>query len=78
MVTEKSRETRIRRAVTRRGYQLVKTRRRDPNAWDYGTYMITDPRTSAVVAGTGSLGRPHWSLDDVQEWLDRTGKEAAR
>jgi len=26
--------------------------------------------TSAVVAGTGALGRPHWSLDDVESYLN--------
>jgi hypothetical protein len=66
--TEKVRENRVRRAIARRGFQLVKTRRRDPNAWDYGTYMINDPRINGVVSN-GVL-----TLDEVEDWLDETAR----
>jgi hypothetical protein len=74
---EKVREARLRRAAARQGYALAKTRRRDPNAWDYGTYMITDLRTNAVVAGTEVIGRPSWTLDDIEGWL-ATGNDAVK
>lgn len=40
----KVRETRARRQLARRWPEcrLFKTRRRDPHAFDYGTYMIVD------------------------------------
>lgn len=69
MTTEKSRETRLRRMADRQGLRLEKSRRRDPRAVDFGAYMLVDMQTNAVVAGTGEIGRPHWSLDDVERYL---------
>ena len=37
---EKVRENRLRRMATRQGFRLVKTRRLDPLAIDYGTYRL--------------------------------------
>lgn len=52
---EKVRENRLRRMAERQGHQLVKSRRRDPRAYDYGRYWITDPATKVIVAAmTGS------------------------
>ena len=69
MTTEKSRETRLRRAAERQGLVLQKSRRRDPRAIDYGGYKLVDLQTNAVVAGTEGIGRAHWSLDDVEQYL---------
>lgn len=66
---EKVRENRLRAAVQRQGYQMVKSRRRDPRARDYGGYMIINPATSTVEAG--DLTRGGMSLDDVDNWLTR-------
>jgi hypothetical protein len=63
---EKIRENRARRAVARRGYRLAKTRRRDPAAWDYGSWKITD-------AG-GGLVHDAPSLADVEAWLDGSAR----
>ena len=72
MTVEKVRENRVRRQVGRRGYQLQKSRRKDPNAWDYGTYQITDPATSMLVLADWAIGQGYGlSLDDVEVWLDR-------
>jgi hypothetical protein len=68
-MTERTRETRLRRMADRQGLRLVKSRRRDPRAIDYGGYMLVDQQTNGVIAGTGAIGRPHWSLDDVEEFL---------
>ena len=65
--TEKVRENRLRRMAERQGLQLVKSRRRDPRALDYGDYMLVDPSTNSVVAG--EIGRIHWSLDYVEAYL---------
>jgi hypothetical protein len=37
---EKVRENRLRRMAARQGFRLVKTRRIDPLAMDYGTYHL--------------------------------------
>ena len=57
----KVRENRARRAVARRGYRLEKTRRRDPNAYDYGSWRITN-KAGRVVHKAPSLA-------DVEAWL---------
>lgn len=36
-----------------------------------GGWMIVDPRSNSVVAGTERPGRPNMSLDDVEAWLTR-------
>jgi hypothetical protein len=61
--TDKTRESRLRRTVARRGYLLAKNRRRDPNAWDYGLFTIINPELNAVV-------QEHLSLDGVERWLE--------
>jgi hypothetical protein len=46
---EKVRENRLRRMVERQGHGLMKSRRRDSQAYDLGTYSLIDPFTNAVV-----------------------------
>ena len=70
---EKVRENRARRAAERQGLMLVKSRRRDPRAWDYGTYMLMDARANTVVASGGQSGYG-LDLDAVEEELDRPRK----
>jgi hypothetical protein len=73
---ERVRENRLRRMADRQGLRLVKSRRRDPRAVDYGGYMLVDQATNTVVAGAGALGRPAWDLDQVEEYLtSRPAKE---
>lgn len=72
---EKVRENRLRRMAERQDVALVKSRRRDPRASDYGMYMIVDPNTNGIIAGTAATGRPNFTLDDVEAWL--TGDKAA-
>lgn len=69
MTEEKVRENRLRRMAERQGLALRKSRRRDERALDYGRYMLVDERTNAVVVGTVPLGRPCWTLDDIEEYL---------
>jgi len=74
---EKVRENRLRRMAERQGLRLVKSRRRDPRAIDFGAYMLTDANTNHVVAGTGGVGRPHWTLDDVESYLTQDTESEA-
>ena len=71
----RTRETRLRRAAERQGYRLVKSRRRDPRALDYGLYWVVDPRTSGVVShGSGHDGGS--DLDGIEEWLNQGGQRS--
>lgn len=72
----KVRENRLRRKAERQGLKLAKSRRRDPNAWDYGTYMLVDARTNGLVM-PDVAGRAYgYSLDEIEEYLtaDRRGR----
>ncbi|MGO9960586.1 MAG: hypothetical protein ACLP50_32195 [Solirubrobacteraceae bacterium] len=63
---EQLREQRVRRLARRQGFALVKSRRRNEGAPDYGMFWIVDPFRNAIVYG-GSNGT---SLDDVEGWLE--------
>jgi len=66
---EKVRENRLRRVAERQGLQLVKSRRRDPRAYDYGTYQLVDPRNNTIVAYKLQSGFG-MTLDDIESELD--------
>ena len=70
MSEDKARENRLRRAAERQGLRLMKSRRRDPRAIGYGTYMLVDPNTTAMVARSLPDGYG-LSLDDVERDLGR-------
>lgn len=61
----KAHEAMLRRAVARLGFQLIKSRRRDPQAIDFGNYWIVDPQTRFLVEG----GQWGMSLEEVEQWL---------
>jgi hypothetical protein len=63
---EKVRENRLRRALDRQGFRLIRSARRDPRARDYGQYTIVDER-DAAVAGWPTR---RFSLDDVERWVE--------
>ena len=59
-------ENRVRRTAKRRGFILRRSRRRDPQALDYGRYWLIDPRLDGLALG-GEWGV---ELDDVEAWLN--------
>ena len=61
---EKVRENKLRRMAARRGLILKKSRRRDPQAFDYGAYWIIDAHMNALLSESFGL-----DLDGVEEWL---------
>ncbi len=65
---DKVHENHLRRMAERQGLKLMKSRRRDPRAYDFGTYMLVDPYTNSLVAGDTNRGYG-LSLDEVEEWL---------
>ena len=60
MTVHKVRVNQARRVAKRRGFVLNKSRRRDPQALDYGIYQLRDARDREVASG---------SLNDIEEWL---------
>lgn len=55
--------------LQRRGLALMKSKRRDPKAIDYGRYLIVNADTEALVAS--SQPTPHtMTLDEVEAWLN--------
>lgn len=66
---DKVRENRLRRIAARRGMHIQKSRRRDPNALDYGLYCITDIYTNGLVHQSAPWGAYALTLDEVEEEL---------
>lgn len=71
--TEKVREARLRRLAQRQGIKLVRSRRRDPQAADFGRYALVDPETNRAIAGEQSSAM---TLDDVEAWLSSARPES--
>jgi hypothetical protein len=69
---EKVREARARRAAQRQGLKLVRSRRRDAQAADFGRYTLVDPDTNRAVAGELDSASA-MTLDDVEAWLSSPG-----
>jgi hypothetical protein len=67
----KVRENLLRRMADRQRLQLQKSRRRDPNALDYGTYWLTDPGNSnALVFPAGEMSAQIGAeLDEIGTFL---------
>jgi hypothetical protein len=66
---EKVRENRLRRVAVRRGLVLRRSRRRDPDAVDYGAYWLIDGEGDYLVYGD------QWGtdLDGIEEFLTGGG-----
>jgi hypothetical protein len=61
---EKVRENRLRRAAERQGYRLVKSRRRDPMALDFGRWFLDELDDPSMTIEPDGL-----TLDQVEAWL---------
>jgi hypothetical protein len=64
-VSEKVRENRARRAASRQGLALTKSRRRDPRAIDHGLYWLHSADCTLVSPEQGV------TLDEIETILDR-------
>lgn len=70
--TEQVRENRLRRMADRQGLRLEKSRRRDPLAFDFGTYQLVDLSTNSIVLMNFAIGRGYGcDLDDVEKYLNK-------
>lgn len=63
---QKVRENRARRVAARQGYKLVKSRRRDPRALDFGRFVLISSTATVDDAFADSAGL---TLDEVENVL---------
>lgn len=63
-------ENRLRRVAARRGLRLVKSRRRDERALDYGMFMLIDPQHGGAVNPDETAGRGWASLETIEQTLE--------
>ncbi|MBA3260918.1 MAG: hypothetical protein H0T69_00280 [Thermoleophilaceae bacterium] len=66
---EKTRETRLRRMAKRQGLTLRKSPRRDPRAYDYGSYILVDLDNNVVVGGVDGFFQHGPDLDEIERAL---------
>jgi hypothetical protein len=52
----------------RQGLRLDKSRRRDPNAIEFGGFMLVDPDNNSAVAGSEPFAYS-MSAEEVESWL---------
>lgn len=62
-------ENRLRRAAERQGLRLEKSRRRDPNAIDFGRYALIDPTYGGAVHDAAPWGIHALDAEDVAIYL---------
>ncbi len=77
MTAEKVRENKLRRLAERRGFRVLKSRRRDPGAYDYGGYMVVEIPGNYVVFG----GHPYAyaaTVDEVEGFLSDPPKRTRK
>ena len=78
MTADKVRENRLRRKADRIGWKLHKSRRRDPDAYDFGLYALTDIRTGGLVHRDNVNSIYALTLDDVETWLSGESERIER
>ena len=66
---EKTRENRARRVLLRLGYRLMKSKRKDPRAIDYGGYMIVDDSYNVIVEGSDPIAFS-MDIEDVEKFIE--------
>ena len=73
----KVRENRLRRKARRQGLMLSKSRRRDPDALDYGLYSIINPHHGGAIHTHGVISEYSLTLDEVEDLLNGVALEQA-
>lgn len=67
---ERNREIRLRNKARRQGLFLHRSKRRDPDAIDYGCYWLNRIEDGIPVFGSED-GRPIVTLDQIENFLKR-------
>lgn len=61
---EATREARVRRLASKKGWRVFKSRSRTWEDSSYGQWFVTDAQTNVLLCGQRGL-----SLDQVEAWL---------
>lgn len=69
MSSDKVRENRLRRLAKKYDLLLTKSRRRDPDAVDYGLYALVNEFNGTVNPALADRWIHSWTLDDVEAYL---------
>jgi hypothetical protein len=69
MVSEKAREQRARSQARRQGLRLTKSRVRNPESVEYGTFGLIDPMTNGLVVGESWARGFGYTLDEIETYL---------
>lgn len=72
---QKAHENLLRRKAERQGLRLEKTRRKDPDATDYGKWRIIDLTTGEAATIAGRQGKYDLTLEQVEAWLRHENAE---
>ncbi len=73
-VQYKTYENRLRRAAERQGYMLVKSRRRDPRAIDYGKYVLVEDKKGNRIGrhgGQSAISQLDGGWGDTLDGIDQ-------
>ena len=62
-------ENRLRRKADRHGLRLIKSRRRDPDAHDFGLYALVTQDVGGTIHPEGAISPYDLDLDEVESWL---------
>lgn len=73
-MTHYHQESRVRRLARREGYQLRRSRIRNPDHPAHGMYAVVSPYINGVVFGCGSWGFDA-SLAECETWLTGDGAD---
>jgi len=75
---QKAREGRLRRAAARHGLRLLKSPRRDPDAFDFGLYALVDVQHGGAIHAGSAIGTPYaLDLDEAARCLREFASETA-
>ena len=70
VLSEATREERLRQIAEQRGFRLRKSWQQDPWVYDYGLYAIFDADAGVSALPLNRIRTPYvFTLDEVAEWL---------
>ena len=73
MPSLKVKEALLKRRADRRGWKLLKSRRRDPDSVDYGLYALIDLESGGAIHAHGPISVYSQTFEQVADWLDSKG-----
>ena len=75
MNAEKNRERRLRRKADHLDCFVTKSRRRDPDVYDYGLYALRDCQSGGALHAHGPCSEFNLDLDELEQLVNKIEKE---